>query len=191
MEGTNELNRSRDAYIKNTKGNTYSFGMTDEDWFNLGKSDAWAGKPKMSPEQDSQAASMYDLGWKGADYETYLVMIQAVGKKENDYFTSNELLNFPCTDLRTIDRLWVKYSNGRFGFSVQKQIYLEVGGKPDGNFDEVTLNKLGDRVGWKVDNNWIRYSGVTFSTSAPVGHLPGLGGELWWGGGSLLSHRDL
>jgi hypothetical protein len=63
MEGTNELNRSRDAYMKNTKGNTFVSGMTDEDWFSLGKSDAWAGKPKMSPEQDSQAASMYDLGY--------------------------------------------------------------------------------------------------------------------------------
>jgi len=37
--------------------------MTDEDWFSLGKSDAWAGKPKAPPEQDSQAASMYDLGY--------------------------------------------------------------------------------------------------------------------------------
>ncbi|MDM9384756.1 MULTISPECIES: hypothetical protein [unclassified Chlorogloeopsis] len=37
--------------------------MTDEDWFNLGKSDAWAGKPKVPPEQDSQAASMYELGY--------------------------------------------------------------------------------------------------------------------------------
>ncbi|MBE9053207.1 hypothetical protein IQ243_22835 [Nostocales cyanobacterium LEGE 11386] len=37
--------------------------MTDEDWFNLGKSDAWAGRPKVPPEEDSQAASMYDLGY--------------------------------------------------------------------------------------------------------------------------------
>ncbi|GAX38953.1 hypothetical protein [Nodularia sp. NIES-3585] len=63
MEGTNELNKSRDAYIKNTKGNTFISGMTDEDWFNLGKSDAWAGKHKVPPEQDAQAASMYDLGY--------------------------------------------------------------------------------------------------------------------------------
>ncbi len=69
--------------------------------------------------------------WKEADEETYLVMIQAVGKREGDHFTSDELLNFPCTDLRTIDRLWVKYSNGHFGFSVQKEIYLSVGGKAD------------------------------------------------------------
>lgn len=51
-----------DAHIKKTTLNTFSSG-TDEDWFSLGKSDAWAKKPKAPPEQDSQAASMYDLGY--------------------------------------------------------------------------------------------------------------------------------
>ncbi|MGI2907361.1 caspase, EACC1-associated type [Tolypothrix sp. VBCCA 56010] len=113
-------------------------------------------------------------------YETFLVMIQAVGKKENDYFKPDELLNFPCTDLRTIDRLWVKYSNGRFGFSVQKEIYLSCGGKADGKYYEEAWNKFGDRVFWKVDNNWIDYNDVTFSTSAPVGHLPFRRQCLFW-----------
>ncbi|WP_051503176.1 MULTISPECIES: GUN4 domain-containing protein [Nostocales] len=126
--------------------------------------------------------------WKEADYETYLVMIQALGKKKNDYFTSDELLNFPCTDLRTIDRLWVKYSNGRFGFSVQKEIYLSVGGKTDGEYYKEAWDKFGDRVGWKVDNNWIDYSDVTFSTLAPSGHLPLGGGLVFFAGRSLASH---
>ena len=37
--------------------------MTDEDWINLGKADAWAQKTKQTPEHDPQAASMYDLGY--------------------------------------------------------------------------------------------------------------------------------
>ena len=37
--------------------------MTDEDWINRGKADAWAKKPKQTPEHDPQAASMYDLGY--------------------------------------------------------------------------------------------------------------------------------
>jgi len=52
-----------DAHIKKTTFKTFVYEMTDEDWFNLGKSDAWAGRSKISPEQDSQAASMYDLGY--------------------------------------------------------------------------------------------------------------------------------
>jgi hypothetical protein len=52
-----------------TTENTFSSGMTDEDWFNLGKSDAWAGRPKAAPEQDSQAASMYDLGYSEGEIQ--------------------------------------------------------------------------------------------------------------------------
>ncbi|NJM69757.1 MAG: hypothetical protein HC862_05760 [Scytonema sp. RU_4_4] len=118
--------------------------------------------------------------WKEADYETYLVMLQAVGRQENDYITEEEILNFPCTDLRTIDQLWVKYSNGRFGFSVQKEIYLSVGGKPDGKYDSEAWEKFGDCVGWRVKESWIVYKKVTFYTNAPRGHLPilSIGGGL-------------
>jgi hypothetical protein len=34
-----------------------------EDWFNLGKADAWAGRSKSPPECDAEAASLYDLGF--------------------------------------------------------------------------------------------------------------------------------
>ncbi|HIK45480.1 MAG TPA: GUN4 domain-containing protein, partial [Leptolyngbyaceae cyanobacterium M65_K2018_010] len=88
--------------------------------------------------------------WRAADQETYEVMICAVGKKSGDWFTSEELLNFPCTDLRTIDRLWVKYSQGKFGFSVQKQIYVECGAQLDGKYPgDKILHKFCDRVGWR------------------------------------------
>ncbi|WP_375469468.1 GUN4 domain-containing protein [uncultured Nostoc sp.] len=109
--------------------------------------------------------------WKEADKETYLVMILAVGKKDGDWFEEDELLNFPCTDLRTIDRLWVKYSNGHFGFSVQKEIYLSVGGKADGKYYKEAWDKFGDRVGWRR-SSWINLGDVNFDTSAPRGHLP-------------------
>ncbi|RAM53497.1 MAG: transcriptional regulator [Hapalosiphonaceae cyanobacterium JJU2] len=110
--------------------------------------------------------------WKEADEETYRVMIQAVGKKDGDWFTSNELLNFPCTDLRTINELWVEYSNGHFGFSVQKEIYLSVGGKTDGKYYDEAWEKFGECVKWRVNSSWIFYRDVTFNALAPKGHLP-------------------
>ncbi|MGI2904704.1 GUN4 domain-containing protein [Tolypothrix sp. VBCCA 56010] len=114
--------------------------------------------------------------WKEADKETYRVMLQAVGKKDGDWFDwfhENELLNFPCTDLRTIEGLWVKYSNGHFGFSVQKEIYLSVGNKADGKYDEEAWLKFCDRVGWTVKSNSIDYSHINFDTASHRGHLPG------------------
>ncbi|MDJ0902189.1 MAG: hypothetical protein QNJ55_25645 [Xenococcus sp. MO_188.B8] len=43
--------------------------MTDEEWINQGKADAWAGKSKQIPEHDPQAASMYDLGYCEGEIE--------------------------------------------------------------------------------------------------------------------------
>ena len=72
--------------------------------------------------------------WKEADRETYRLMITIVGRKEGDYCRQADLLNFPCKDLKTIDRLWVQASQGRYGFSVQKEIYVRCGGKLDGEY---------------------------------------------------------
>lgn len=131
----------------------------------------------LSSERDIDYTKLRDLlkagNWKEADVETYEVMIKAVGKKPGDDFTSDELLNFPCQDLRTIDQLWVKYSEGRFGFSVQKEIYLSVGGKADGEYHRDAWEKFGNKVGWRENEGWIYYSQVKFTTSF-VGHLPRL-----------------
>ncbi|WP_375342016.1 GUN4 domain-containing protein, partial [Okeania sp. SIO3B5] len=40
---------------------------------------------------------------------------------------TEDIDNFPCEDLHTIDQLWVKYSDGKFGFSVQMEIYQILG----------------------------------------------------------------
>ncbi len=117
--------------------------------------------------------------WKEADDETYRLMITAVGKKEGDWFTSEEMLNFPCEALKALDGLWVKYSNAHFGFSVQKKIYLEYGGILDGQYHKEAWNKFCHANGWKVNN---QYAAVIFSTSAPQGHLPKKSGLCLWAG---------
>ena len=48
---------------KQIKNETSRSWMTDEDWFNLGKADAWERKSKQPPEHNCQAASMYELGY--------------------------------------------------------------------------------------------------------------------------------
>jgi GUN4-like len=113
--------------------------------------------------------------WKEADQETYNVMIRAVGKKSGNWFTADELLNFPCTDLKTIDALWVKYSKGHFGFSVQKQIYVECGGTLDGKYPGNKIwQKFADRVGWRKDDRWLSYDELNPSFSSPNGISPRL-----------------
>ncbi|MDJ0595852.1 MAG: GUN4 domain-containing protein [Pleurocapsa sp. MO_226.B13] len=81
------------------------------------------------PEKYQQLADYLAAGhWKEADQETLRVMLQVADREKEGYLNSNDILQFPCEDLQVIDKLWVQFSNGKFGFSVQKQIWLEVGG---------------------------------------------------------------
>ncbi|MCL2924425.1 MAG: GUN4 domain-containing protein [Trichodesmium sp. MAG_R04] len=60
------------------------------------------------------------------EIETWVVLCEALGKRRKSYLFQDDIDNLPCEDLLTIDRLWVKYSGGKFGFRVQKQIYKRV-----------------------------------------------------------------
>lgn len=116
--------------------------------------------------------------WQEADKETLAVMLKVAGREEDGWLRVQDIEKFPCTDLRTIDTLWVKYSNGRFGFSVQKRIWESVGGTRDA--DHETWCRFGERVKWRSQNDWLHYDNLTFTNEAPEGHLPVCGID--WGG---------
>jgi hypothetical protein len=134
--------------------------------------------------------------WQKADEETVNAIRKVAGKGKYDLLYTWDIINFPCKDLRTIDRLWVKYSNGKFGFSVQKQIYQDLGGTRQ--FDIDLWKKFSDTVGWRKEklkqrkilgipagNYWERvwcsYSELDFDLYiSPKGHLPG-SQICWWG----------
>ena len=134
--------------------------------------------------------------WKEADLETYRCMLKMAGREKNGYFYNKDIDNFFCQELRAIDCLWVQYSNGRFGFSVQKRIYQELGGTRQ--YDNKIWRAFGDRVGWREGKKWLNYNdlrreknfGVTLLSRLPWispddGNLPR--GHLPWpppGGGS-------
>ncbi len=116
--------------------------------------------------------------WKAADEETARMMLAVAGRTLEGYLNADDIEKFPCEDLRIIDHLWVKYSNGRFGFSVQKQIYLNCGGKPDSNFPSDTIwYKFTDEVGWRVNESFIDVDGIKYDFGASRGHLP----SFWFG----------
>ncbi|CAD5956374.1 Serine/threonine-protein kinase PknA [Planktothrix tepida] len=113
--------------------------------------------------------------WKEADEETAHKMCEVMGRTEEGWLEEEDIDNFPCEDLRTLDQLWLKYSNGRFGFSVQKEIYQTLGGTR--NYDSKIWQAFGDQVGWRVSGNWLHYQDLKFDLRTPRGHLP----FLWWG----------
>ncbi|MCL1475477.1 GUN4 domain-containing protein [Argonema antarcticum] len=110
--------------------------------------------------------------WRKADEETLKFMVKISNRNRDGWrwLDRGEIEQFPWQDLRIINRLWVEYSNGRFGFSVQKQIWQNINVANNNNFE--VENTLGDRVGWRVNNNWIKYDELTFDIIASEGHLP-------------------
>lgn len=131
--------------------------------------------------------------WKEADKETWRLMLQTKGKEEEGWLSIEDIDNFPCEDLRILDGLWVKYSNGRFGFSVQKEIYQSLGGTREYNSE--IWQAFGEAVGWYVEGDWLYYNDLTFdlreSLTSERGHLPRIPGDGWMSilmmGGLLIS----
>jgi len=111
--------------------------------------------------------------WKEADKETQNVMLKVAGRENEGRLRSVHIQKLSCADLRTIDTLWVKYSKGRFGFSVQKRIWESVGGTSKQLNDSETHERFADRIKWRVNNDWLSYNSLTFSLEeAAPGHLP-------------------
>ena len=109
--------------------------------------------------------------WQEADRETARLMLEVSGQTERGYLMPDDLQNFPCEDLLTIDRLWVEASNGHFGFSVQKKIWEKCGSSKD--WDQFCI-----KVGWRTAHATacVSYSELKKSLSlSPAGELPWAG----------------
>lgn len=123
--------------------------------------------------------------WREADQETQRLMLEACGRKSGQ-LGDEEIRQLPCLDLYTIDYLWLHYSDGIFGFSVQQDIWKSVGGTTNSSYpswDRFSKNRskwrvnspwhrFGGRVGWRMKELWLPYDRLTFSPEAPKGHLP-------------------
>ncbi|MDY6940492.1 MAG: serine/threonine-protein kinase [Cyanobacteriota bacterium] len=116
--------------------------------------------------------------WADADRETRQMLCRAASKPANGYLHGRELDRVPCEDLQTIDRLWMAYSDGRFGWSVQRNIYEAC----DRDYVEFC-----DRVGWSVSRPTSGDRNLQFHRNARTGHLPS---RSWVGGLQWRSHVE-
>ncbi|MCL2932321.1 MAG: GUN4 domain-containing protein [Trichodesmium sp. MAG_R03] len=112
--------------------------------------------------------------WKEADEETGNCMLKVTKREKEGWLRVEDMDDFPCQDLGTIDQLWLKYSNGKFGFSLQKQIYYGLGGTKQ--YDSRIWRAFGDKVGWRQRGSWLEYPDLNFSLDTHYkGHLPRAG----------------
>ena len=84
--------------------------------------------------------------------------------EKRGYVYFSEVKEIQDIDLVTLDRLWIAYSQGKFGFTVQAGLLRTLGGR---------YERLWPRIGWKIDGVWTRYPGAfNWSLDAPEGHMP-------------------
>ena len=134
--------------------------------------------------------------WRKADEETTFIFYEVSVLKD---LTREEIYDqIPCQILREIDKLWIKYSKGKFGFSIQKKIYQSLGGTR--KYDEQIWFVFAEKVGWQQGRKWLNYNELTFNQNTHyTGHLPvsvavlGVMGNTWywWVGGDTWCADNL
>ena len=141
------------------------------------------------PQRRDQFLERYPDGWlattsaRGIDYATLQRLLILQDYEQADRLTSeilrqlagaaavargyvyySEVPPMPPADLDSLDRLWVCFSRGRFGFSVQGRLLNSLAGRWD---------RLWPRLAWKDGGQWTRYPGsFQWSIDAPEGHMP-------------------
>lgn len=114
---------------------------------------------------------------QAADIETERVMLLAAGQ-DMCPLDGDALRQFPLTDIVTLDRLWSRYSQERFGFLCQQAIYERVAKSPIDFFSQVGWRRQGlwkqRQMNWELlSRGEIKaYRELTFHLEAPWGHLP-------------------
>lgn len=131
--------------------------------------------------------------WQEADEATLTAMLAAADRTEQGWLDPDSLLRFPCSDLRTIDRLWSYHSNGKFGFTAQWSAHPI--SKQSKAATSVQLSRIAQerehtlefvkKVDWWAERiEFLKYyNQLTFSLdAAKKGHLPALWywAVPWW-----------
>ncbi|MCT7985408.1 GUN4 domain-containing protein [Laspinema sp. A4] len=132
--------------------------------------------------------------FKKADIETRKILLHLSDRTHEGVLRDIDIKNISCQDFQEIDNLWIRYSKGRFGYSIQRQIWKKHGLELETElvptpYDPERLGYHVDKgfpveVGWwweesrvgKISHNdpvaFKRFYQLNFTLKAPIGHLP-------------------
>ncbi|MEH2425404.1 MAG: AAA-like domain-containing protein [Nostoc sp.] len=107
---------------------------------------------------------MQQQRWREADKKNWQFILYSAGRKKESLLYPIDVINFKCDNLKQLDRLWVKNSQGYFGYSVQKKIYLASGNSFDfdsekgesRNWNRKEYNNFTNEVGWRRNDGKLR-----------------------------------
>lgn len=153
IDGTiyKSLLRSGNIDICNRLHDNFSNGLVDPN------------SPFHSYYLDLQAL-LVDNNFQEADKLTSKILCKFVDITNRGWLYFSDVKQIPESELKLLDNLWKTYSQGKFGFSVQRQIWLKNG---------KDWNSLWDKIGWRENEVLCRYpDGFIWDIRAPIGHLP-------------------
>lgn len=115
--------------------------------------------------------------FKKADQETAKILMSVINKDE-DSIAPEDIESYPLAPLKIVDRLWRRYSNDNFGFSIQLQIYRDIGGDINTLIaqNQDLMFQFFERIGWRYEGQFIFQKDWAVTPSSPRGFLP----LSWW-----------
>ncbi len=122
----------------------------------------------MESEYQKLDALLADQKWREADELTTEIMLKVANRPSGTFLNEASIKTFPCEDLQIIDRLWVHNSNGKFGFSIQKDLWLTCGGNIKMHQYRV-FERFAANVGWHrlhiyKKKGWLTYGEFLYKT---------------------------
>jgi hypothetical protein len=153
--------------------------------------------PENSPKKDQIRASlknhllaeldylMQQKKWQEADKKNSQFILFITSLRYDGTTDIEAVKNISCADLNKLDELWLKNSDHRYGFNVQKKIYLKSGNLLEFDWNtydtlrwsDEAYQRFGDLVGWREKGEWLDYDkGFTKEYLNRDGHLPR---EIW------------
>jgi hypothetical protein len=112
---------------------------------------------------------------KEADLETKQLLLQLTNREQEGWLRPEDVKSLPHPSLLAIDQLWLKYSNGQFGFSVQSQIWRELSCSSSPNIAVQTIseNRFGKFIHWHGKSTWLSpWDTFNYDRQLPKGSLP-------------------
>lgn len=112
---------------------------------------------------------------KEADQETKRLLLKLANREKEGWLRLEDVAALSAHALAAIDHWWVHYSQGRFGFSVQRQLWHQLTFKTPANLSVQTTNenKFGQSVRWYVNSLWLSpWDAFPYDSQLPEGSLP-------------------
>ncbi|MFW9257698.1 GUN4 domain-containing protein [Nostoc sp. CALU 546] len=135
--------------------------------------------PENYVDRKYQALKCYleEKNFREADRETVRLILKSVGREQDGSIRIEDIDHISSEVLSTINKLWQRHSDGKFGFSTQYEIWCEIKRNLEdiqGINEEKIYEKFIKWVGWdiRILFDSLAPNKIKFGIDAPIGHLP-------------------